>query len=937
MALHILANGYVPDSGRIERDEEVGAVILRKGAAGRGAITSADGKPVANATVAIHYGMYEHVTKTNAQGQYEAPDPKGATWLAVVHPDYADRGEAGIQPAHGARPHHYAHGRNQDHRSRGRSRRKDAGSGAALSIDSWPMGKSGEDGTFTIAHAPARWMTLTARSGAMMAQLPFATAGDYTLRLARAATVLRRVTDAKTKAGAGVIVRLTSPRANRDALAAETDAKGTYSIVAPQGSFLLYTFHPGYDPANADLSIEPGQQVARDLTVPRLARVSGTVLDEEKRPVVAAGVASEEVDSPMSDGPARMMRSRDTVVSGPDGRFSTRVAPDEPLQIVATKRGFPRATSERFRLAPGERKAGLVLTIPSGIAVSGRVTDGKGEPLSGVAVVTAESSGGDDSTMMFAGMQAGREDVVRTGADGSFTLRLEEGTYDFNFLREGYAPKTVRAQSVSRLAAPSVETTMELATEISGRVVRGGAGIAGVNVNVFTSGINAAAVTGADGSFTLSGLAPGSVRVMLWKADDFIQDTRSLTAPARDVTIEIPGGGRVTGRVVDKATGKPLTSFQAGVSTSRGGMMAGPPQMRELSSEDGSFTLEERAVRRGVAGSERARLRELAAQRHGRGRKNADWRRTVARCGRAPDRTRHRAGRNGARRRVRSRRAVAYASIPGVEPGIDLHHRRERRVLARSTRARRGNDRVHARGTCRRTEAGHAEGTGDEARREAHRRPAGDRRGGDGSRGAGAGGARLRVGSRDARRERGHHQCERRLRDGDPPSRTLPVQRAQERYRPGNRGRRRHHEQRAGAHHHSRGSDDSRPRHRPCSAGAGRGNRPRVRRHRHGDRKRRRDGELPARRSTDRHVTVRAEVDSHEVAWERTSQVQTIEVAPGGSQNVDLTFRTDIVIRGRVARDGRPHPGRASRSCRGGGRGRRRTRAPRRTNRACIR
>ncbi|HEX6098282.1 MAG TPA: carboxypeptidase regulatory-like domain-containing protein [Thermoanaerobaculia bacterium] len=586
VALHILANGYGPESGRVERDEEVGAVVLRKGAAGRGTVTSADGKPVANATVAVHYGMYEHVTKTNAEGRYEAPDPKRATSIAVLHPDHAiEEKPRREQWAERDLAIALTAGATITGRVTGPDGKTPA-AGATISIDSWPMAKSGEDGTFTIEHAPPRWRTLTARSGGMMAQLPFAAAGAHALRLARAATVSGRVTDAKTKVPvAGVVVRLTVQGSDRDALAAETDAKGTYSIVAPQGSFLLFTFHPGFDPANADVTVEPGQQVTRDLSVPRLARVSGTIVDEEKRPVVAADVASE------LDSPSRMARSRDTVVSGPDGRFSTRVAPDEALQIVATKRGFPRATSERFRLGPGERKAGLLLTIPSGIAVSGRVTDAKGEPLSGVAVTAVDSRDADNS-MMYPPTPVGEDDAERTAVDGSFTVRLEEGTYDFRFLREGYAPKTVRAQSVSRLATTTVDTTMEQAREISGRVVRGGAGIAGVRLNVFTSGFNAAAVTGPDGSFTLSGLAPGSVRVMVWKADEFIQDTRSLTAPARDVTIDIPGGGRVTGRVVDKSTGKPLTSFHAGISMSRSGMMAGPPQMREFSSEDGSFTLE---------------------------------------------------------------------------------------------------------------------------------------------------------------------------------------------------------------------------------------------------------------------------------------------------------------------------------------------------------
>jgi protocatechuate 3,4-dioxygenase beta subunit len=74
-----------------------------------------------------------------------------------------------------------------------------------------------------------------------------------------------------------------------------------------------------------------------------------------------------------------------------------------------------------------------------------------------------------------------------------------------------------------------------------------------------------------------------------------IQEIRPISAPARDVVIDLPAGGRITGRVVDKATRRPISAFQAGVSTSRGGggmMVMTPPMLRGFTSEDGSFTLE---------------------------------------------------------------------------------------------------------------------------------------------------------------------------------------------------------------------------------------------------------------------------------------------------------------------------------------------------------
>lgn len=898
--LHIVASGYGPESGRVERDEEVGAVVLRKGGGGRGTVT-ADGKPVANATVAIRYGMYEHVTKTNAEGRYEAPDPKRATSLAVLHPDYA------IEERTGADLDFTLNG---GVKLTGRVTGPDGKTpvaDAALSIDSWPMGKSGEDGTFTIEHAPQRWMTLTAKSGSMLARLPFAAAGAYTLRLARAATVSGRVMDAKTKVPvAGVVVRLTAPGADRDAMAAETDAKGTYSIAAPQGSFMLYTWHPGYDPANADVSIEPGQQVIRDLAVPRLARISGTVLDEEKRPVVAADVSPVGVES-MGDGPARMMRAHDTVVSGPDGRFSTRVAPDESLAIVATKRGYPRARSERLRLAPGERKTGLVLTIPGGIAVSGRVTDAKGEPLSGVTVLTAESSDGGNS-MMIAARQLREGDAVHTGVDGSFTIHLEEGSYDFQFMREGYAPKLVRAYTVSRLAPASVDATLEVASEISGRVVRGGAGIAGVNVNAFSSGIDASAVTGPDGAFTLSGLAPGSVRVSLWKADDFIQEMRTLTAPSRDLTIELPAGGRVTGRVVDKSTGRPLTSFQAGVSRQQSGMMYGAAQMRELSSEDGTFALEN--VPSGAV--------SLVAGAHG----YASTRLNVT------------------VEEGKTLSGVELALDPGVRltgrvtgpDGMALPDVRVRVELSPSrpfpTRPGDSTSITDANGEY----SLEALAPGDETIAFSHATYVGARK-------------QVTLKGRETKLDV-QLAAGRRVTGMVVTEAGAPVPGAQvSAHGPGMRGGSA--ETNASGVFEMEALPPGRYRFSAFKNGAGHGTAedvdiagneqvritmragatiygrvlglsaqelPAVTVHAYA-------GSGSATASVDASgsyrlegaptgtVRVMAEVDSEQVTWQRTSPVRTVEVAPGGSESVDLTFRTDIVIRGRVVRDGTPLPG----------------------------
>ncbi|MEA2490270.1 MAG: large repetitive protein, partial [Acidobacteriota bacterium] len=127
------------------------------------------------------------------------------------------------------------------------------------------------------------------------------------------------------------------------------------------------------------------------------------------------------------------------------------------------------------------------------------------------------------------------------------------------------------------------------------RVVRNGAGIEGVSVASFGPDQQSMTITASDGSFTLADLAAGPTRVSLRKEDDLIMEQRNLTAPARDVVIDLPPGGKVSGRVIDKATRKPVPAFQAGISASRNTgsmMMMMPPLQRSFTSDDGTFTLE---------------------------------------------------------------------------------------------------------------------------------------------------------------------------------------------------------------------------------------------------------------------------------------------------------------------------------------------------------
>jgi len=600
--LRVSMRGYEPWQRRIERDEDTGAIALTK-AEMKGGTVKANGKPVANATVVLTYGGTESIAKTDAEGRYEVPDPKRARSITVIHPDYAlidenaasfnagitkvDRTLAAATPI------------------AGRVVREDGKTPVAkatIFADGWPLATSGEDGTFTITRAPAKWTTIIAQTSSLIGTRTQTADRPLTIRAAKPATITGRVIDSKTKLPVpGVLVRVNTRTAGTPLNTAWSgvlaDAKGNYTLNVAPGAYMLLAAHPAYDVRPIDVNVASGQSSTKEILLTPLARAGGVVLDDEKKPVAAASVGAQDVREGM-DFPIRMMGAQQPAVSGPDGRFSMRVRVDSDLKLRATKKGLPPATTDAFKLGPGERRTNFVLTIPSGIAVTGKVTDREGTALSGVTVVAQPAATGQRAMFqrMIIGLPSSNEDdLVKTASDGTFTIRVTEGTYDFAFRREGFSTKNVRGKNIAASGPNAVDASLDPSVEIAGRVVRSGSGVDGVNIFSFSEGDTSDAVTGPDGSFVLKGLSPGTARLMLRKEDELISEQRTITAPGRDVVIELPAGVRVSGHVVEKSTRKPVTAFQAGVSISRSGggmVMMAPPLLRGFTSDDGAFTLD---------------------------------------------------------------------------------------------------------------------------------------------------------------------------------------------------------------------------------------------------------------------------------------------------------------------------------------------------------
>ncbi len=610
--LRVEAAGYAPSGIRVVADDDIGAILLTQAAPVRGTIT-ANGKPVANATIII-LGNAEYTTKTDADGHYSAPDiTKWAVRLYVIHPDYAmveeTLGQAGAKKGPDF-------SMSTGMAIKGRVVAEDGQTPVAdalIVLDGWPAGKSAADGTFAIAHARKDWEIIEARVGNRIGERARTSDAVATVKLTKGATVGGSIRDVKSQlpiAGARIALAHSSiatggrRRAYRGdaSIDAFTDAKGNFTIGPVfAGTYDVRPTRPGYVINGAQpVNLKAADAAQKALYATARGRISGSVIDENSKPVAAAQV-STRLATRNDRFDMMMMRGVNTSdgYSAPDGHFVLRnVETDADIQVDALKRGFPGAKSPSLKLAAGEKRTGVTITIPRGVALTGKVTDKDKKPLSGVAVEAVESAadarGGIRRIVMNTMQNQHHEDVIRTGSDGTFSIRVKPGTYDIDFRREGFSAKTVKANRVDAAAKP-VEVTLDPGVAISGRITRGGAGLEGIDVRTISQDGMSASVTAPDGSFTISDLTPGQMMLSINKQESFIQEIRQVTAPARDLLIDLPAGGRITGHVVDKSSHQPVTSFQAGVTTSRSGggmMMMMPPMQKQFTSDDGSFVLE---------------------------------------------------------------------------------------------------------------------------------------------------------------------------------------------------------------------------------------------------------------------------------------------------------------------------------------------------------
>ncbi len=208
--------------------------------------------------------------------------------------------------------------------------------------------------------------------------------------------------------------------------------------------------------------------------------------------------------------------------------------------------------------------------------VVGRITDDGGAPVAGARVVAT--------------LPGGKTRQATADGAGRYQLdRLRPDVEALVFSATGFEPFTLTSPSFE--AAPRVTLDVQLAPlpGVRGRVLVAGAPVAEARLVLrAVGGRRALAVATSDGAgrFAMSWPGDGDYHLSAYHGQHG-QARVDVSAPG-EVTVELPGGAWIEGRVVD-ADGDPVPSFS--VTASPLTWMSGGPPAQSFESGDGRFEL----------------------------------------------------------------------------------------------------------------------------------------------------------------------------------------------------------------------------------------------------------------------------------------------------------------------------------------------------------
>lgn len=302
----------------------------------------------------------------------------------------------------------------------------------------------------------------------------------------------------------------------------------TLTKLIPGATHELTLRAPGFAEATHTWTPEAGTAQRVALTLSPEHRLVGSVITHEEKAIPGA-----EVLVLRAVGAANRRRAalgylpRDAALAteeaGELGQFEIGGLPQGPFDLIVRKRGFSPAVLAGVSFGPGTRDRNLgVIRLSPTIEMKGQVVANTGEAVEGARVFViyrVDRPGGGGSELP---RDRGRPaNVTQDGGEFSIS-NLEAGPpFTLGVWKEGYLPH--RLEGLVPAVNEMLRVELSAGSKLEGKVLdRSGnplpgakleitqaGGVSGVRL-VTLYGSAPAATTGADGSFELSGLLPGS-------------------------------------------------------------------------------------------------------------------------------------------------------------------------------------------------------------------------------------------------------------------------------------------------------------------------------------------------------------------------------------------------------------------------------------------
>lgn len=362
-------------------------------------------------------------------------------------------------------------------------------------------------------------------------------------------------------------------------------SEASFGLV-PGASLEVQALTPSGEPVAAQLGIEPsgesdealGSGVPFPLHQDRVAILQALNPDMPANPfgtknavlIAESSATSEEVvvveDEGEAVAPPSEPAAPEAAAADTGPRTVQGLAPGA-YTVTASASGYARGSAEVTVTAGAKQR--VRVQLQQGLTLSGRVIDGRGQPIEG-ATVTGIAYTADMN--MFTPMGYGQQVSATSAADGTFTLvGLEDAQHFLNAAAEGYVetgqgaamtgmPKTYRPGQ-----GEPVELVLQATVSIAGRVVGGPGEQSGVSVVATRVGSwspNHSALDGS-GGFVIAGVTPGRYSLTAVGGEWItLEPVEVRVGPdgLSGVELQLERGPRVEVRV--RLTGRPLEGAQ---------------------------------------------------------------------------------------------------------------------------------------------------------------------------------------------------------------------------------------------------------------------------------------------------------------------------------------------------------------------------------------